>query len=156
MDDFGSGYSSFNVLQNFHFDELKIDMAFLRNFNDQSRKIIKSIVLMAKSLGVHTLAEGAETQEQVDFLRSVGCEKIQGYFYGRPMKYDDLRVHCRDKNLREETRQEEFAYDKLGLINVLTGAPVALCAVNDKSMRILYENDAYKKVLEDVSVSDLR
>lgn len=49
MDDFGSGYSSFNVLQNFHFDELKIDMAFLRNFNDQSRKIIKSIVLMAKS-----------------------------------------------------------------------------------------------------------
>lgn len=156
MDDFGSGYSSFNVLQNFHFDELKIDMAFLRNFNDQSRKIIKSIVLMAKSLGVHTLAEGAETQEQVDFLRSVGCEKIQGYFYGRLMKYDDLRVHCRDKNLREETRQEEFAYDKLGLINVLTGAPVALCAVNDKSMRILYENDAYKKVLEDVSVSDLR
>ncbi len=100
-------------------------MAFLRNFNDQSRKIIKTIVLMAKSLGVHTLAEGAETQEQV-ISPPVGCEKIQGYFYGRPMKYDDLRVHCRDKNLREETRQEEFAYDKLGFINVLTGAPVAL------------------------------
>ena len=105
-------------------------MAFLRNFNDQSRKIIKSIVLMAKSLGVHTLAEGAETQEQVDFLRSVGCEKIQGYFYGRPMKYDDLRVHCRDKNLREETRQEEFAYDKLGLINVLRRSPSAPSMTN--------------------------
>ena len=64
LDDFGSGYSSLNVLQEFSFDELKIDMAFLRNFNEESRKIIQSIILMAKNLSIHTLAEGAETREQ--------------------------------------------------------------------------------------------
>lgn len=77
LDDFGSAYSSLNVLHNYHFDELKIDMAFLRNFNEKSRRILKAIVLMAKELGVHTLAEGAETKAQVDFLKDIGCEKIQ-------------------------------------------------------------------------------
>lgn len=71
-DDFGSAYSSLNVLHNYHFDELKIDMAFLRNFNEKSRRI-----LMAKELGVHTLAEGAETKAQVDFLKA-----IEGYYWG--------------------------------------------------------------------------
>jgi len=51
-------------------------MAFLRNFNEKSRRILKAIVLMAKELGVHTLAEGAETKAQVDFLKAIGCEKI--------------------------------------------------------------------------------
>lgn len=82
LDDFGSGYSSLNVLKDYHFDELKIDMEFLRAFNDTSRKIITSVVMMAKAIGIHTLAEGVETREQVRFLRSIGCEKIQGYHYG--------------------------------------------------------------------------
>ena len=72
LDDFGSAYSSLNVLHNYHFDELKIDRAFLRNFNEKSRRI-----LMAKELGVHTLAEGAETKAQVDFLKA-----IEGYYWG--------------------------------------------------------------------------
>lgn len=90
LDDFGSAYSSLNVLHNYHFDELKIDMAFLRNFNEKSRRILKAIVLMAKDLGVHTLAEGAETKAQVDFLKAIGCEKIQGYYWGQPMSYEDI------------------------------------------------------------------
>ena len=91
LDDFGSGYSSLNVLKEFHFDELKIDMAFLRNFNEKSREIIRSIILMAKNLSIHTLAEGAETKEQVEFLKESGCEKIQGFFYGRPMSWEEAR-----------------------------------------------------------------
>lgn len=90
LDDFGSGYSTLNVLKEFPFDLLKIDMAFLRNFNEESRKIIRSIILMAKNLSIHTLAEGAETKEQVDFLRESGCEAIQGYFYGKPMSTEDF------------------------------------------------------------------
>lgn len=95
LDDFGSAYSSLNVLHNYHFDELKIDMAFLRNFNEKSRRILKAIVLMAKELGVHTLAEGTETKAQVDFLKQVGCEKIQGYYFGQPMSYEDIQIFVR-------------------------------------------------------------
>ena len=97
LDDFGSQYSSLNVLHDFYLDELKIDMAFLRHFNERSRKIIASIVVMAKTLGIHTLAEGAETEEQVEFLKSVGCEKIQGFYYSRPRPWagveDMLRMY---------------------------------------------------------------
>ncbi|MGN0059132.1 MAG: EAL domain-containing protein, partial [Coriobacteriales bacterium] len=74
MDDFGSGYSSLNVLKDFPFDEIKIDMMFLHPFTDVSRKIVASIVHMAKKIGIHTLAEGVETAEQVSFLKEIGCE----------------------------------------------------------------------------------
>lgn len=70
-------------------------MAFLRNFNEKSRRILKAIVLMAKELGVHTLAEGTETKAQVDFLKQVGCEKIQGYYFGQPMSYEDIQIFVR-------------------------------------------------------------
>ena len=88
MDDFGSGYSSLGTLRDFEFDEIKIDMSFMRNFDEKSKAIITSIVLMAKKLGVRTLCEGVETQEQVDFLKEVGCEQIQGWFFGKAEPYD--------------------------------------------------------------------
>ena len=71
MDDFGSGYSSLNVLKDYHFDTLKIDMVFLRNFDARSREIVKSVVDMAKRIGVHTLAEGVETAEHFEFLKNI-------------------------------------------------------------------------------------
>lgn len=77
MDDFGSGYSSLNVLKDYSFDELKIDMAFLTNFNLKSKKIITSTIQMAKNIGVQTLAEGVENIDQYNFLRDIGCEKVQ-------------------------------------------------------------------------------
>ncbi|WP_337774432.1 EAL domain-containing protein, partial [Mitsuokella jalaludinii] len=83
LDDFGSGYSSLNVLKDYDFDTIKFDMKFLHPFTAKSRKILKYLVSMAKDLSVHTLAEGAETKEQCDFLREIGCEKIQGYYYGK-------------------------------------------------------------------------
>ena len=92
MDDFGSGYSSLNTLKDYKFDELKIDMAFLSNFNEVSRTIISSMVRMAKSLGLKTLAEGVETKEQMEFLKSIGCEKVQGYYYGKPLELRDFLV----------------------------------------------------------------
>lgn len=88
MDDFGSGYSSLGTLRDFEFDEIKIDMSFMRNFDEKSKSIITSIVLMAKKMGLRTLCEGVETQEQVDFLKEVGCEQIQGWFFGKAESYE--------------------------------------------------------------------
>ena len=86
LDDFGSGYSSLNVLKDFQFNVLKIDMAFLRGFEDnmKSRPILRSIVALAKELDMITLCEGVETREQFDFLTSIGCDRAQGYLFGRP------------------------------------------------------------------------
>lgn len=147
LDDFGSAYSSLNVLQNYEFDELKIDQGLLRYFNEDSRKIIRSIVLMAKEMGIHVLAEGAETKEHVDFLRSLGCEKIQGYYYGRPLPYDLLREHCHKSGWQIESLSEEQACDTAGLVNIITDAPVAIFEYHDNVAQIISENEAYLKVL---------
>ncbi|MBO6303286.1 MAG: GGDEF domain-containing protein [Ruminiclostridium sp.] len=102
LDDFGSGYSSLNVLKDFRFDLLKIDMEFLKNFsgNQNSRKIIGSIIGLADQLGMQTLCEGVETQEAVDFLREAGCGRLQGYFYGKPMPYEDILSRINDGTFR--------------------------------------------------------
>ena len=83
LDDFGSGYSSLNTMKDYYFDVLKIDMGFLRDFDKKpaSKRIIASIVSLAKDLGMHTLAEGVETKEQYEFLLDIGCEKLQGYYF---------------------------------------------------------------------------
>lgn len=92
LDDFGSGYSSMNVLKDLDFDLLKIDMEFLKNFHDNpnSRKIISTVIDLAEKLDMLTLCEGVETEEAVTFLREAGCGRMQGYYYGKPMPYDDL------------------------------------------------------------------
>ena len=71
MDDFGSGYSSLNLLKDYTFDTLKLDMAFLSNINDKSKAIMTSTITMAKDINMMTLAEGVETAEQVEFLKSI-------------------------------------------------------------------------------------
>ncbi|MEG0780512.1 MAG: EAL domain-containing protein, partial [Oscillospiraceae bacterium] len=87
MDDFGSGYSSLALLKDILIDMLKIDMRFLSvsEFPGRGENIIASILRMAKWLKIPVIAEGAETREQVEFLRSVGCDYVQGYYYARPM-----------------------------------------------------------------------
>ena len=90
MDDFGSGYSSLNVLKDFTFDEIKIDMAFLRNTTEKSKFIIKNTISMAYDLNIRTLTEGVETKEQYDFLKDMGCERIQGYYISKPLPYDEV------------------------------------------------------------------
>ena len=84
MDDFGSGYSSLNLLKDFEFDTFKIDMRFLSDMGKKSLIIISSILYMAKEIGIHTVAEGVETEEQHRFLKLAGCERMQGYYFGRP------------------------------------------------------------------------
>ena len=87
MDDFGSGYSSLNMLKDIYVDILKIDMAFLRKSNDEERgrKILKTMIQLAKDLEMPTITEGVETLEQVEFLKAMGCKMFQGYYFAQPM-----------------------------------------------------------------------
>lgn len=92
LDDFGSGYSSYGVLQDYNFDILKIDMSLVRQIetNPKSRSILKSIIEMAHELGMKLVAEGAETEEQVAFLIENDCDYIQGYYYSKPLPEDEF------------------------------------------------------------------
>lgn len=91
MDDFGSGYSSLNILKDIEVDVLKIDMKFLSESSIPGRgeNIVASVVRMAKWLNIPTIAEGVEKSEQVEFLSGVGCEYVQGFFFARPMPAED-------------------------------------------------------------------
>lgn len=98
MDDFGSGYSSLNTLKDIPVDILKIDMKFMEDFetSDRAGNILTSVVRMAKWLNTSVIAEGVETQPQVDFLRSIGCDRIQGYFFSRPLPIPDFERLCEE------------------------------------------------------------
>ena len=87
MDDFGSGYSSLNVLQRYEFDVVKLDMEFMRSAapdREKAYSIVAGIVHTAKTLGLRSLAEGVETEEQASFLESIGCDMLQGYLFSSP------------------------------------------------------------------------
>ena len=88
IDDFGTGYSSLNYLRKFPIDLLKIDKAFIRDVetNHEDRLIVKGIIALAKSLNLEVLAEGVETKEQQFIMEQEGCDYIQGFYIGEPMK----------------------------------------------------------------------
>ena len=99
MDDFGAGYSSLNVLKNLDFDCVKLDKEFLARGegNPRMRQVISGLVKMVKELGSKVVAEGVETVEQAEFLRSIGCDTAQGFLYSRPLPMDEF-----EKKLDEE------------------------------------------------------
>lgn len=92
MDDFGSGYSSLNMLTTIPIDVLKMDMKFIRNMNrdEKSRKLVELVVEIAEFLGVPLVAEGVEEAQQVETLRKMGCSIIQGYFFSKPVPPEEF------------------------------------------------------------------
>lgn len=92
MDDFGSGYSSLNILLETPFDVIKLDKKFMENMmvSEKGRLILEYVVAMADKLGLELLAEGVETEEQVKLLRKIGCDNVQGYYYAKPMPVEDF------------------------------------------------------------------
>jgi len=92
IDDFGTGYSSLAYLRHFSLDKLKIDKSFVDDLpeNEDARSIAKTIIALAKSLGLQTLAEGIETKEQETYLKSIGCTYAQGYLYAKPLFSEEL------------------------------------------------------------------
>ncbi|MDO4537807.1 MAG: EAL domain-containing protein [Coriobacteriales bacterium] len=176
MDDFGSGYSSLNTLQDYVFDVVKIDMAFLRNFDEKpkSRVIIASVVNMAKQLGMQTLIEGVETPEQFDFVRGIGCEFVQGYLIGRPAPTEHNTKRIEAGELVMEESSLHGYYDRLGGINSLSATPfefpwesaaeerplaemLPLAIVERESIevRFLTANDAFVGVLRELGLGTM-
>ena len=104
IDDFGSGYSSLNTIGDYNFDVLKLDMVFLRSLENGRRtgKLMSYIVQGAKAMGISPLCEGVETEGHFDFLREIGCERAQGYFFGKPMPMEETREFTASRGIRWE------------------------------------------------------
>lgn len=170
MDDFGSEYSSLNTLQEYSFDLIKLDMRFMKNFSltGKNRLILSDIISMISKLGVHTLAEGVQTKEQLRFLRDAGCDKVQGYLFSKPMpceyfynksvvfkdlEYDDIGRS--DYYRRIETTglgfpalpnlKEGFSGDEIG-------TPSAILEICNNRVKLLRANNAYKSFLERIGI----
>ena len=92
MDDFGSGYSSLNILLETPFDVIKLDKKFMENMmlSGKGRMILEQVASMSEKLGLGLLAEGVETKEQVELLQSIGCDQVQGYYYAKPMPQEEF------------------------------------------------------------------
>lgn len=145
LDDFGAGYSSLNILKDFNFSRIKIDMGYLRDLNDKARQIVAMMVRMAKSLGIHTLAEGVETKEQKDFLSGIGCECIQGYYHGKPMPLDNVLQQIKESGKLFEVRDKYGFYQKVGLCDVISDGPFAMYYYDSYVVSLMYANEAYEK-----------
>ena len=134
MDDYGSGYSSPIILQQIPFDLIKIDMLFVRMMNESEKAkiILTEIVRMAMLLGLDTIAEGVETQEQVDFLKDIGCSRLQGYYYCKPISLDEIIDRNRKGiQIGFENPAEATYYDQLGKVNLYD---LTLYRNDDKSL----------------------
>lgn len=175
MDDFGSRYSSLNNLIKYEFDVVKLDMQFMRMFKDnpKARTMIKGIVGLAKDLGIHTLVEGVETEEQFEFLRAIGCEMVQGYLFGRPAPLREAVAFYAGENARMsfEPFGEADYYRSLGMVNVLStfpflppeerrdhisDVPLAIMEVRNGELSFLYNNGAFQSLLHSLGVPGMQ
>ncbi len=149
MDDFGSGYSSLNVLKDYTFDMLKMDMRFLYPFTDKSKSVLRSVITMAKDIGMKTLAEGVETTDQLEFLKEIGCGRIQGYYYGKPEPIDDVFRHLREQDIPIETVEWNEFYDIAGFNAKSTDSPLDIVEDDGENFKTLFLNKSYSNRIFD-------
>ncbi len=101
LDDFGTGYSSLTYLHQLPVEEVKIDQSFVKKLDHKNKLVIvKSIVDLAHNLGLRVVAEGVETKSQVDTLKSLGCERLQGYYFSKPQPINEIDLWLRNYNLK--------------------------------------------------------
>ena len=133
MDDFGSGYSSLDVLQSIKFNLLKFDMSFMRRLDEDEsgRIILTELMKMATALGVDTVCEGVETERQVRFLQEIGCSKLQGFHFCRPIPMDEI-VERYEKGIQigYENPEESAYYETIGRVNLYDLGVIA-CGEDD-------------------------
>ncbi len=149
IDDFGAGYSSLGMLKNLHVDTLKMDRSFFVGGKNARRDdmLIDSIVKMSHSLGMFVVAEGIETKEQVDILKSMNCDAIQGYVYSKPISIMDFEEKYKEDMLKNDKRET----DNLQIINNINDAKLVnslapcglLIAEVDEYFTIVEANDFY-------------
>ncbi|MBR2697093.1 MAG: EAL domain-containing protein [Clostridia bacterium] len=128
MDDFGSGYSSLDVLQSIRFDLIKFDMSFMRKLDagESGKIILTELMKMCNSLGVDTVCEGVETEAQVRFLQEIGCSKLQGFYFDRPRPLSHvLEWHRNHREDGYENPKESVYYEAIGCVNLYDLAVLA-------------------------------
>ncbi len=103
LDDFGSGYSSLSSLTSLHFDNLKIDKSIIDYLTSENGKtLVKHLIMLSKDLGIHVTAEGVEKKEQVELLKGMGCDSIQGFYYSKPLDKDSFeKLLTKKKDLKK-------------------------------------------------------
>ena len=140
MDDFGSGYSSLDVLESISFDMVKFDMHFMRKFNDgdSSKIILTQLVRMVSALNIDSVCEGVETAEQVAFLKDIGCAKLQGYYFCKPIPPEEILERNRKGiQIGYENPAEEDYFEAIGRANLFD---MTLIAGEDvKSFRSFFD-----------------
>ena len=161
MDDFGSGYSSLNMLKDYAFDTIKLDMEFLRRFSDRAKVIVESVIRMAKDLNIQTLAEGVETEAQAEFLRSIGCSLLQGFLFSKPFEMTREKVVQKDLGLIHETPEVRKYFDRAAQVDLLTDTPLALVefrqnTAEEHNFRFLFANDGYRKSLASMGLTTVQ
>ena len=168
MDDFGSGYSSLDVLQSIPFDLIKFDMSFLRRLDEgnNGKIILTELMRMASALGLDTVCEGVETAEQVSFLQEIGCSKLQGYYFGRPIPFEAIHEMEENRTLIEtELPQTSEYYESLSRTNlydfrafageedgdfqnVFDTLPAAILEIHEDKGRFLRYNHSYQEFVQ--------
>ena len=173
MDDFGSGYSSLNVLKDYTFDMVKVDMAFLRGLQhtEQARIMLAKVIDMAKELGIKTLVEGVETQDQYDFLCSLGCGRAQGWLFGKPTSQPaSVEGITNDTHPEVEPVDKRAFYEEIGRINLMRPDPhptaeghylpsdTPCCIIRrcDGNYEYLNSSDLYEQFLNSIGHVSLR
>ena len=169
MDDFGSGYSSLDLLQEVQFDLIKFDMRFMRQFDSstKSRILLTELMRMAISLNIETVTEGVETAEQAEFLREIGCTKMQGYHFCKPVPVEQLvEIYKEGTKVGLENPDETEYFRSVGAINLYDlGAvsseegeslkhyfntlPMAVVESDGKSISISRSNKSYRDFVSD-------
>ncbi|HCI73023.1 MAG TPA: hypothetical protein DHV42_00585 [Lachnospiraceae bacterium] len=121
MDDFGSGYSTLDVLQSIKFNLLKFDMSFMQKLDEgeNGKIILTELMKMATALGVDTVCEGVETERQVRFLQEIGCSKLQGYYFSKPIPVEEImRRYDEGRQIGYENPAESGYYEAVGRLNL--------------------------------------
>ena len=166
MDDFGSGYASLDALQSIKFDLLKFDMSFMRKLDErESGKIVLTeLMRMAHSLGMDTVCEGVEKEEQVQFLFEIGCSKIQGYYYSRPIPLDEIMEKFRTgRQIGYENPEQAKYFETIGRLNLydlsvmnkgegelrnaFSTVPMGLVEVRGDTTRFVRSNESYRRFI---------
>lgn len=144
IDDFGTGYSSLSYLTRLPFDRLKIDQSFVRNEDRQNWLIVRSVVQLARGLGLEVIAEGVETLESMRLLRDVGCHIGQGYYFSRPMICADF-----ESLLTQSSVVESIEFPKLVMNRIRLGLPTdyALSFINDGLDRYRQDNPEQDSII---------
>lgn len=169
MDDFGSGYSSLEILHDFQFDLIKFDMKFMQEFNksEKSKILLSGLMRTAINLGIDTVCEGVENKKQVDFLKEIGCTKLQGFYYSKPIPLVEIfERYEKGIQIGFENPLESDYYATIGKINlydlsavtnnsdnlpenIFNSFPMAIVEFEKNTFKIVRGNSAYRKFIID-------